>query len=416
MRFDTIVIGGGLSGLMAGINLMQRGQHCLIISSGQSALHFFSGSMELYGVEGNPMEAIAQLPASHPYAKIGIDNVQAIVDTVKPFFQEIGFILNGDSRMNHYRITPMGFLKPVWLTMEEYAHVTDKENFPWHQAALINIEGFLDFHASFLAAGLEKWGVESRIANVTLPQLEHIRRNPTEMRSTNIAKVLTGDVIQRLAAEINLATNDAEVVIMPAVVGLYGKEEVNSLKDKVYKPLRFIPTMPPSVPGIRMQIALRHFFQKIGGVYLLGDSVESGIIRKNRLLGISTSNHGEMRFEADNYIMATGSFFSHGLKASADAIYEPVLGLDTAFSGPRSKWYHEKLFAEQPYMKFGIATDDEFHALKDGIALQNVYVAGAGLSGFDAIKEGCGAGVSITTAIHVANTIINKSSNGTEQK
>ena len=51
---------------MAGINLMQRGQHCLIISSGQSALHFFSGSMELYGVEGDPMEAIAQLPASHP--------------------------------------------------------------------------------------------------------------------------------------------------------------------------------------------------------------------------------------------------------------------------------------------------------------------------------------------------------------
>ena len=49
MRFDTIIIGAGLSGLVAGIELVRKGQKCLIVSSGQSALHFFSGSFELYG-------------------------------------------------------------------------------------------------------------------------------------------------------------------------------------------------------------------------------------------------------------------------------------------------------------------------------------------------------------------------------
>lgn len=40
MKFDTIIIGGGLSGLTAAITAAEQGQHVAIISSGQSALHF----------------------------------------------------------------------------------------------------------------------------------------------------------------------------------------------------------------------------------------------------------------------------------------------------------------------------------------------------------------------------------------
>ena len=47
MKFDTIIIGGGLSGLTAGITLAEHGQKCLMVSAGQSALHFFAGSFEL---------------------------------------------------------------------------------------------------------------------------------------------------------------------------------------------------------------------------------------------------------------------------------------------------------------------------------------------------------------------------------
>ena len=86
MKFDTIIIGGGLSGLVAGIDLSRKGQKCLIVSSGQSALHFFSGSFELYGMGVEPFKAMESLSPQHPYSMIGLENVKDLADKVKPFF------------------------------------------------------------------------------------------------------------------------------------------------------------------------------------------------------------------------------------------------------------------------------------------------------------------------------------------
>lgn len=406
MRFDTIIIGGGLSGLVTGISLAKKGQKCLIVSSGQSALHFFSGSFELYGNEGNPLDAIAKLEDSHPYSKLGVEKIKTLATEVKTFFSEMNIPLVGSVEQNHYRVTPLGLLKPAWLTMEEYAKVDDPKHMPWKKVIVLNIEGFLDFHTSFVASGLAKQGVECSVAAISLPELERIRKNPTEMRATNIAKVLVNETLEHLAKEINAVAKDVEAILMPTVVGLLDKESVSILKQKVQKPLHFIATLPPSVPGIRTQIMLRKRFQELGGIYMLGDTVLKGEIVGDKLQSIQTNNHGDLKFEADHFVLATGSFFSHGIVASSNQVYEPILGLDVDFNGARSEWYDRDLFKPQPYMKFGVATDKNFRVKKEGKALLNMYAVGAVLSGFNAIKEGCGAGVSILTSLNVAQEIL----------
>lgn len=54
MKFDNIVIGGGMAGLSAALRLVEAGQKTLLMASGQSALHFSSGSIDLLESEEIP--------------------------------------------------------------------------------------------------------------------------------------------------------------------------------------------------------------------------------------------------------------------------------------------------------------------------------------------------------------------------
>jgi glycerol-3-phosphate dehydrogenase subunit B len=85
VNYDCIIIGGGISGLICGIKCAKEGLSCVIISSGMSALHFASGSIDVFGYDDqrkhiiDPFEYIdkfTQTNKDHPYAKCGIDNIK----------------------------------------------------------------------------------------------------------------------------------------------------------------------------------------------------------------------------------------------------------------------------------------------------------------------------------------------------
>ncbi len=411
MKFETVILGGGLSGLVSGIALAESGRKVAIVSSGQSALHFSSGSFDVLGrYDGydvpNPLDVIPMLPSSHIYSKIGINNIAQYLREMKTLFEEAGINVVGSEQRNHYRMTPFGIFKPAWLTLNDYLTVNDSESLPWKRVALINLRGYLDFYPKFIANNLAKKGVTCVMSEFTLPVFENLRRSSSEMRAANIARVLVDDVISDMAKEINRLSSDVDVVLMPAVMGLYDDAPVAQLREKVNKPIYFVPTTPTSVPGVRTQIQLRNYFLRLGGTYLLGDNVKGGTIEDGILKSVTTTNLVDDTIKADNYILATGSFFSHGLVAAPNRIYEPIFGLDVNAREERSRWFDKDVFNPQPYMKFGVSVDEQFRVLKDGKAVTNLYAAGSVLGGVDALKESAGAGTTIASSLHVAHEIM----------
>lgn len=415
MKFETVIIGGGLSGLAAGIELARAGHKTAIVSAGQSALHFSSGSLELLSYDAShrpverPLEAMASLPANHPYSLLGTARIERLLPRVKTLFDEVGVAVSGDLDRNHWRVSPVGQMKPAWLTFEDYLTLDTPERLPWKTVALVNVDGFLDFYPRFLATGIEKRGTRCLFASVTVPAIQHQRESTTEMRATNIARVLHDEAIDQLADRLNAVAPEAEAILFPAVAGFENFRASRRLRELVGRPLRFIATMGTSVPGVRSQVMLQKHFRQLGGAYMLGDTVLRGTYHPDgRLAAIETANFGTDRLEAGNFIFAAGSFFSHGLNSTPEGVFEPVLGLDVDAPADRTTWFDKDLFKPQPYMRFGIRVTPALTALRGGVEVANVHVAGASLPGADPLREGSGGGISLLTALDAADRILKR--------
>lgn len=411
MKYDTIITGGGLSGLVAGISLMEKGRKAAIISSGQGALHFSTGSFGLYGTDGegndvaNPIEAIASLGSEHPYSKIGVERVAELAETVVDFFGRAGITLTGIASRNHYRLTPMGALKPTWLSSADCAVTDDAEHPDPGRVAVVGLRGYQDFFPGFIASGLEKKGVECTIHTIALPELETLRKSAAEMRAPSIAKVLRGETLENLAKALLEAAPDAATYILPAVIGLRDEKPMEKLRKLTGRRIAVVPTQPMSVTGMRIMTALRRRFESLGGTYLLGDNVTAGLMQDNRMVSLDTTNLGKAALEADTYILATGSYFSRGLIADPEHIYEPIFGFDVDAPADRQQWFDSDFFKPQPYMSYGVRTDGDFHVSAQSKRVENVYAVGAILGGCNPLKEGSGSGVAILTAMDVASKI-----------
>ena len=412
MRMDTVIMGGGLSGLTCGIALAKRGQRVTIVAGGQSTLMFNGGSMELLGnVDGKdvtaPLEAISTLPQSHPYSKIGAERLADIADEAKQLLADAGIEMEGNADANHWRITPMGIAKPAWLTLSENLRIDDLSNLPAKRVALMCIRGFFDQPNGMLAQGLRTLGFDVQSIEFTTDDITSLRRSPSEMRATSLAKhLVSNNALQRVADQINALAADVDLVILPSVLGQTDGNDFKTLQGMCNKPLRLVATLPPAVAGMRMHTLLRHYFKMLGGNYLTGDNAIGGSFEGDKLLNVTTAKLDGMPLRANNFVLATGSFVSRGLAANYERVFEPIFDLDVDADADREQWTRFGVMEPQAYFRYGVATDSSLRCLKQGKPITNLHAIGSILSGHDAIKMGDGTGVSLLTALAVARNIL----------
>ncbi|HEH9411914.1 glycerol-3-phosphate dehydrogenase subunit GlpB [Aeromonas salmonicida] len=422
MKFDSIVIGGGMAGLSAALRLAEAGQKTLLMASGQSALHFSSGSIDLLESEGDPRAALPAFMAEHPdhpYSKVGLTNIEASLADLQRHCHEQGLPLFRQET-NHQRLTPIGTLKSTWLSPHTCACQTDA---PAPDAILLaTLEGFRDFHPALAAANL---ATHSRFANcrimtgeIRLPQLAEFSRNPHEFRSADIARLFDKqkgdqpDLLADLAREICRMVHESSDpgcrhVVLPACLslGLVGPR-LAELEKRTGCTIKEVATMPPSLIGMRMQEALKRRFQALGGTFLTSERVLGARYEGDKVLGVHSQNGDDQLFEADHFVLASGSFFSRGLESRLRGIREPIFDADVLSLEERDAWAGRRLFDHHPFMGFGVKTDDKLRVMRGGKPLTNLYGAGSVLAHYDPIREGSGSGVAVATGWQAAGHIL----------
>ena len=414
------VIGSGMAGMAAAIFARNRGIPTVQVGRG-SEMSFASGCLDLFStlpghpsrVFTDPFEGIAALVKTrpeHPYAHVTEDQIRNGFREFTQFMATAGICFHGPAReANQQMITPAGTLKPTWQVPS--AMIAGARAIAGNQRiALVDIQGLKGFGAMQMAQTLKTKLPGITGATIAFPG----RETAGDLMCERLAWDLeTPAVMDRFIQRLRPHAGPVEVLGLPAVLSLYRFEaQRRTLEQALGRPVFEIPTLSPSVTGMRMKEAFlgnpggtghHHFPVAISGITRDGDGFGFWVTRGQETVEV----------RARYLILATGRFLGKGLGVTADRITETLFNLPVTQPSGRSGWLCRDFFDPEghPVNRAGIETDRFFRPLDAAGSVfdSRMYAAGSILAHQDWKREKSGSGIAIASAFralsHLASSM-----------
>jgi glycerol-3-phosphate dehydrogenase subunit B len=391
---DAVVVGVGLAGLTAAVRLAEGGARVLVLAKGVGATHLGPCTIDVLGYAPErverPGDALAALPEDHPYALVGRDGVAAAID----WFKE-GLPYSGGLDENMLLPTAVGALKPTAVVPETMAAGDLRGG---GEVFVVGFRALKDFHAPLLADNLGRAGIAARSVELDLTP-----EGRADVNSLGFARAFDDPAFRaEVAAQLAGRLGAEERVAFPAVLGTAGAAWAE-LQDRLARPVFEVPTLPPSVPGMRVFAALRERLRRAGARVIL-NAVVTGAERDGGRVTAVRARVGlrDVLHETGWVVLATGGFASGGIELDSRwQVRETALGLPVA-GVPDGERFKPGYFDDHPMGRAGVRVDHELRP--EG--LENVLVAGATLAGAAPWKEKSGDGISLSTGHRAAELVL----------
>ena len=401
MHYDLIVIGTGLSGLMAAKTAAATGQKVLILGKGMGSVCLFSNTVDVLGQSPTAMkmtDAVSQWIEGHPlhpYSKVGLKNLEEALSSFLFLFPPPYSFQTIDDR-NCLLPTGAGTLRPTFLIPVTMAAGISVEE--W-RALIVGFKGFKDFYARYVADQLK-----CRAINLELPNL--FSQEPTAAALARLMEMKS--FRENIGREIKKQLQDEIRIGLPAVLGTHDPAQIKDdleamLGAKVFE----ISILPPSIPGMRIFNCFKEWLIRKGVTFLLGYSVSRAVLRGKRCERIEVLHPPvTTSYSADRYILATGRFIGGGLKADHEKVVEPIFNFPLSQSPSRKDWFRDSFLSDLPHPIHGagILTGAALQPVDAGgdVILENVWTAGSILAHHHCVDEKSREGIEISTGYMAA--------------
>jgi glycerol-3-phosphate dehydrogenase subunit B len=416
---DLLIIGAGLTGLMAGYTAAKAGLNVHIIAKGMGATHWSAGTVDVLGYHAQlgpgpvprPLESREALLAAnpqHPYGLLSPEQLQSALDEFQRFAEQAGLSYAGADTPGANRLlpSPVGAPRPVFLAPAGQQDGDLGQSAPM---LIIGFEGMRDFYPRLIAENLGKLGMTARSAWLPLSLISDSR----DRNSVQLAKLLDNPIrVKRLAAAVKRLAHPGERIGLPAILGFAEHESVlNTMVEQVGLPIFEIPTLPPSVPGIRLHTALRRRLERMGvridtGMEALGFTAQDGVIQWVE----SETSARPLKHRARSFLLATGGVLGGGFNSDhTGRIWETIFDLPLAAPTKRSEWFRPRFLdpAGQPVFQAGVPVNREFQPVntRGEPVFANLWAAGGLLAHADPLRERSLEGIAIATGTMAAQAV-----------
>lgn len=394
MKTDALILGCELDGLVAALRLLEQGKSVRLIATGGSSLHYAPDGLHLLGYEPgtggavvqNPYEAVDALPERHPYRLLGKARVRAAMDGFFERRQELGIELSSNGR-NMLAVSLAGQAVPVFATGLHQAIFADLEG---GAVAVFCYDGHRDFPSGITIAELRRRQIDAHLL-----RLEDPCGSPDSMRLARFFDSHDDTTAYFRSIRDRLPENST-CALFPAILGLDRHGEIMAAAEQALGlPCRELPTLPPSIPGMRLDRCLTKRIQNQGALLHLGAQAIGAPTNNGRCEAVLDETG--RRFEAETFVIATGGVLMGGIEVDSYGLArEPVFGLEVSQSGPLEADNPEE--ALDALHAVGIETDDRLRPLSGGqLAYENLFVTGRTLGHWNPPKESSVEGVAIAT-------------------
>ncbi|MCO6450135.1 MAG: glycerol-3-phosphate dehydrogenase subunit GlpB [Caldilineales bacterium] len=419
---DLLVIGAGLSGMIAASAAARAGLNVRVIAKGLGALHWGAGTIDVLGYlpgEANgvqrPLQKLEPLASNwpdHPYAFLGSGAVAKALADFQELTVEIGLPYAGDENDDNMLLpSPVGATRPVFLAPAAQRAGDLRRSEPM---LVVGFDGLRDFYPHLIAENLCKQGHAARALSLPLDLITSRR----DYNTVHLAQALdSSEVRPRLADEIGKRVRSGERVGLPAILGLNDHAVAFAgLANRIGLPLFEIPTLPPSVPGIRLFNALRRHLDQLGVRVEIGMEAiafdSTSTFNLQSLTSVQTATSARpLRHRARVFLLATGGILGGGIATDhTGKSWETIFDLPLTIPNDRAQWFRPLALdpAGHPVFRGGVCIDGRMQPLgDDGQPIyDNLWAAGGILTGADAIRERSREGIDIATGRAAAQGII----------